>query len=217
MEKIVFNGDLFIKYTPTIINQRIYDKDEKLFDINIEELDKESIENALLLFANKMDEILSSKEYEIKRIEDYSNNVGFYCLSFNDDKIKLTSESNIVDTIVYNEESGISMNRINIFYEFDSIDDVGKHFVPLSTFLDKATYMGFDLKSGEDVIRVLYEYLDTYFIINSMGKYTVISKHHPVLKKYTKVNSFQDSYDKKCIHLKLIKQRLTNDSNRHPK
>lgn len=210
MDKIVYSGDLYIKYAPTIITKHTPKNGEKLFEVSAKDLDKDSITDALLLFADKVDEILASEDYKTKVIEDYKNNEGFYSLSFADDMIIFTSEDKTMDAMLYDDEEGMHMRKINVFYDYESFDVANKYFISLKEFLVKASYVGFYLESGKDVIQVLYEYLDTYFIINSDGEFSVISKHHPSLKNYTKGASIQDNFDKKSIYLAIVKERLIN-------
>ena len=215
MENMIFKGDLYIKYYPTTVSELVFDTDDvkkdKMKDMN---LDEEELAFAIADFMQNFEQLIEDKNPKSIMSYDYSNNSGFYYLSVDSEGYKLTSEKHMVSGLFVDQDGKVFEKQVNDYCLFETIDELSENFVSLSDFLLKSKYVGFvlePLKSNLDRLFVLFEYKDTYLVINSNGEYDVISKHHPDISNYMCGEDIHENFDKKNIYLEIFKQRLSSN------
>ena len=212
MENTIFKGDLYIKVKPTTVCELGFDIEKKELDMDIS-LDE--MQEAIMNFISNFDEIIDSRNPSSKTTYDYSGNIGFYRLSFIDDLYRLTSEDNKIDGLYMDEDGNeLVLKNANDYCEFETMDEVNEHFVSLSDFLLNSRSVGIYLEPNLDNaprMVALYEYKDNYLVINEDGKYSVVSKFHPIMAHYTYGENINGKVDKKTVYLEVFKQRLSSN------
>lgn len=187
MEKVYLNGDIYVNTSAYDVLSTQRDGTTKNLMLGFKGNIADVAEFLNIIGTNP--EILDVVEDSTHAwVPDYTKNMGFYHLLFEQDKIYLINALNIVS--------------------FDTLEDMEMEYTNLREFMDKAFFVGRNLFSKElnlPAYIVLFEYENIYLVQDALtGKFEIAHKNS--FDKYELGNIVADAYEKDEIYKAIIDQ-----------
>lgn len=199
MEKVILNGELYIKKNPEIETKIITNPNAipEVFDTEgnvIEDFDFTNPEHLKLLPKSVL--YMFESMGAIKKMErkNYENNIGFYQVVLDQNGFYLVNR------------------RFKNTYHYKTIDALEKDFISLLDFIHHAIFVGRYLEPVNIPLlksELLYEY-DGIYLLKDLdnNKYYPISKDYPFLENFKIGEMLPAYYEKEELLKEIISQEL---------
>lgn len=197
MEKIIFNGALYIKKAPSI-----------------------KLETTLAQGIFNIDDIRTGASYTVEKPEDLYKFSDFVIKLAEDANLIERKEKIIYDNTdfyhIYTNSSSFSLisKSLNIIECFATLSELEECYISLEDFIARGLYIGRALTNGNYTLELIYAFENNYLLRNPIdGRYTVMDKNNPELKDYILGNILPIYYDKETVYQEIINQRLKIGNN----
>ena len=197
MEKIIFNGALYIKKAPSI-----------------------KLETTLVQGTFNIDDIRTGASYTVEKPEDLYKFSDFVIKLAEDANLIERKEKIIYDNTdfyhICTNSSSFSLisKSLNVIECFATLSELEESYISLEDFIARGLYIGRGLTNGNYTLELIYAFENNYLLRNPIdGRYTVIDKNNPEIKDYILGNILPIYYDKETVYQEIINQRLKIGNN----
>lgn len=197
MEKIIFNGALYIKKAPSI-----------------------KLETTLVQGTFNIDDIRTGASYTVEKPEDLYKFSDFVIKLAEDANLIERKEKIIYDNTdfyhICTNSSSFSLisKSLNVIECFATLGELEECYISLEDFIARGLYIGRGLTNGNYTLELIYAFENNYLLRNPIdGRYTVIDKNNPEIKDYILGNILPIYYDKETVYQEIINQRLKIGNN----
>jgi len=197
MEKIIFNGALYIKKAPSI-----------------------KLETTLVQGTFNIDDIRTGASYTVEKPEDLYKFSDFVIKLAEDANLIERKEKIIYDNTdfyhICTNSSSFSLisKSLNVIECFATLSELEECYISLEDFIARGLYIGRGLTNGNYTLELIYAFENNYLLRNPIdGRYTVIDKNNPEIKDYILGNILPIYYDKETVYQEIINQRLKIGNN----
>lgn len=197
MEKIIFNGAIYIKKAPSI-----------------------KLETTLVQGAFNIDDIRTGASYTVEKPEDLYKFSDFVIKLAEDANLIERKEKIIYDNTdfyhICTNSSSFSLisKSLKVIECFATLSELEESYISLEDFIARGLYIGRGLTNGNYTLELIYAFENNYLLRNPIdGRYTVIDKNNPEIKDYILGNILPIYYDKETVYQEIINQRLKIGNN----
>lgn len=197
MEKIIFNGALYIKKAPSI-----------------------KLETTLVQGTFNIDDIRTGASYTVEKPEDLYKFSDFVIKLAEDANLIERKEKIIYDNTdfyhICTNSSSFSLisKSLNVIECFATLSELEECYISLEDLIARGLYIGRGLTNGNYTLELIYAFENNYLLRNPIdGRYTVIDKNNPEIKDYILGNILPIYYDKETVYQEIINQRLKIGNN----
>lgn len=197
MEKIIFNGAIYIKKAPSI-----------------------KLETTLVQGTFNIDDIRTGASYTVEKPEDLYKFSDFVIKLAEDANLIERKEKIIYDNTdfyhICTNSSSFSLisKSLNVIECFATLSELEECYISLEDFIARGLYIGRGLTNGNYTLELIYAFENNYLLRNPIdGRYTVIDKNNPEIKDYILGNILPIYYDKETVYQEIINQRLKIGNN----
>ena len=197
MEKIIFNGALYIKKAPSI-----------------------KLETTLVQGTFNIDDIRTGASYTVEKPEDLYKFSDFVIKLAEDANLIERKEKIIYDNTdfyhICTNSSSFSLisKSLKVIECFATLSELEESYISLEDFIARGLYIGRGLTNGNYTLELIYAFENNYLLRNPIdGRYTVIDKNNPEIKDYILGNILPIYYDKETVYQEIINQRLKIGNN----
>ena len=196
MEKIIFNGALYIKKAPSI-----------------------KLETTLVQGTFNIDDIRTGASYTVEKPEDLYKFSDFVIKLAEDANLIERKEKIIYDNTdfyhICTNSSSFSLisKSLNVIECFATLSELEECYISLEDFIARGLY-GRALTNGNYALELISSFENNYLLRNPIdGRYTAMDKNNPELKDYILGNILPIYYDKETVYQEIINQRLKIGNN----
>jgi hypothetical protein len=197
MEKIIFNGALYIKKAPSI-----------------------KLETTLVQGTFNIDDIRTGASYTVEKPEDLYKFSDFVIKLAEDANLIERKEKIIYDNTdfyhICTNSSSFSLisKSLNVIECFATLSELEECYISLEDFIARGLYIGRALTNGNYALELISSFENNYLLRNPIdGRYTAMDKNNPELKDYILGNILPIYYDKETVYQEIINQRLKIGNN----
>lgn len=197
MEKIIFNGAIYIKKAPSI-----------------------KLETTLVQGAFNIDDIRTGASYTVEKPEDLYKFSDFVIKLAEDANLIERKEKIIYDNTdfyhICTNSSSFSLisKSLKVIECFATLSELEESYISLEDFIARGLYIGRGLTNGNYTLELIYAFENNYLLRNPIdGRYTVIDKNNTEIKDYILGNILPIYYDKETVYQEIINQRLKIGNN----
>lgn len=197
MEKIIFNGALYIKKAPSI-----------------------KLETTLVQGTFNIDDIRTGASYTVEKPEDLYKFSDFVIKLAEDANLIERKEKIIYDNTdfyhICTNSSSFSLisKSLKVIECFATLSELEESYISLEDFIARGLYIGRALTNGNYALELISSFENNYLLRNPIdGRYTAMDKNNPELKDYILGNILPIYYDKETVYQEIINQRLKIGNN----
>lgn len=193
MEKIIFNGSLYVKKAPSKGKYLMQIPYIDIYDVNKEDVITISREEDIERLHPFVIDLLEQNGL-IRKGTTYDN-AGFYHIYINGDKIYMINKS---------------YGKIMVF---NTLEEVKKEFIILEDFLQGAKYIGRTFGNSRVNQELIYYFRNMYLLkMPFIDEYTVIDRKDPLIRNDIIGDLLPVYYERDALYKAIVQQEMKADN-----
>ncbi len=193
MEKIIFNGSLYVKKAPSKGKYLMQIPYIDIYDVNKEDVITISREEDIERLHPFVIDLLEQNGL-IRKGTTYDN-AGFYHIYINGDKIYMINKS---------------YGKIMVF---NTLEEVKKEFISLEDFLQGAKYIGRTFGNSRVNQELIYYFRNMYLLkMPFIDEYTVIDRKDPLIRNDIIGDLLPVYYERDALYKAIVQQEMKADN-----